>query len=245
MMDSNPKVLVVDDDPNLTELLVDTLEVIGYEATPALSAVEALRMLAETNFNLVITDISMPGMTGIELLQKIKQDSADMPVMLITGVGTDELKQEAFESGADGFLSKPFRIGMIESEIGKLLRGIQRRRVLLVDDQPDFLNSSKERLEADNNIVYAAENYTDALKLLKTKEFDLVITDLRLPDGNGIELYRRAKRLHPDLPVILVTAYITPEVLGEIKQSGITRFMPKPIDFEVIEATFGSLQPVA
>lgn len=245
MLEHRPKVLVVDDDPNLTELLVDTLEVIGYEACPALSPLEALRMLSESEFNLVITDISMPGMSGIELLQRIKEREQDMPVMLITGVGSDELKQEAFESGADGFLSKPFRIGKIEAEIGKLLRGIQRRRVLLVDDQPDFLNSSKERLENDNNVVYAAANYTDALELLETKEFDLVITDLRLPDGDGIELYRRAKRKNPDMPVILVTAYLTPEVLEEIKGSGITRFMPKPIDFEALEATFIPMQPVA
>lgn len=244
-METRPRVLVVDDDPNLTELLVDTLEVIGYEATPALSPLEALKMLAEDSFNLVVTDISMPGMSGIELLQRIKKKRADLPVMLITGVGSDELKQEAFDSGADGFLSKPFRIGKIEAEIGKLLKGIQRRRVLLIDDNPDFLHSSQMRLESDNNIVSTAINCAEARELLDTQEFDLVITDLRLPDGNGIELYRHAKRNNPDMPVILVTAYLTPDVLEDIKASGVTRFMPKPIDFTALEATFTILQPVA
>ena len=244
-METRPRVLVVDDDPNLTELLVDTLEVIGYEATPALSPLEALKMLAEESFNLVVTDISMPGMSGIELLQRIKEKRADLPVMLITGVGSDELKQEAFDSGADGFLSKPFRIGKIEAEIGKLLKGIQRRRVLLIDDNPDFLHSSQMRLESDNNIVSTAINCAEARELLDTQEFDLVITDLRLPDGNGIELYRHAKRNNPDMPVILVTAYLTPDVLEDIKASGVTRFMPKPIDFTALEATFTILQPVA
>ena len=244
-METRPRVLVVDDDPNLTELLVDTLEVIGYEATPALSPKEALRMLSEESFNLVVTDISMPGMSGIELMQRIKEERADLPVMLITGVGSDELKQEAYDSGADGFLSKPFRIGKIEAEIGKLLKGIHRRRVLLIDDNPEFLQSSRERLETDNNVVFTATNYAEAVELIDSREFDLVITDLRLPDGNGIDLYKRAKRKSPDMPVILVTAYLTPDVLDEIKESGVTRFMPKPIDFKALESTFTILQPVA
>ncbi|MFH2054509.1 MAG: response regulator, partial [bacterium] len=141
--------------------------------------------------------------------------------------------------------STPFRIGKIEAEIGKLLKGIQRRRVLLIDDNPEFLNSSRDCLEADNNVVSVANNFAEAVELLESQEFDLVITDLRLPDGNGIDLYRRVKRKNPDLPVILITAYLTPGVLEEIKQSGVTRFMPKPIDFTALEATFTILQPVA
>ena len=134
MIHEEPRVLVVDDDPSLTDLLVDTLEVIGYESKAAASAQQALTMLRAGHFNLVITDINMPEMSGIELLQKIKEDHKDLPVMLITGVGSESLKQEAYEFGADGFLSKPFRIGRIETEIGNLLKGIQRRRVLLIDD---------------------------------------------------------------------------------------------------------------
>jgi CheY-like chemotaxis protein len=245
MSENRPKVLVVDDDPNLTDLLVDTLEVIGYEAVPAGSAQQALSLLGEQQFNLVITDISMPGMSGIELLQEVKRLEADLPVMLITGVGSDELEEEAYQYGADGFLSKPFRIGKIEAEIGKLLKGLHRRRVLLVDDHQEFLSSSKERLEATNNIVTAVDNYQDAVNALENYAFDLVITDLRLPDGDGIELYRMIKRSYQDLPVILVTAYLTPDVLHRIKESGITRFMSKPVDFDTLAETFSILDPVA
>ncbi len=235
-----PKVLIVDDDPSLTELLVDTLEVIGYESLSASSAREALDLIRSQSFSLVITDINMPEMSGIELLQEIKKVDAHMPVMLITGIGTDSLKQEAFEFGADGFLSKPFRIGKIEAEIGNLLKGIHRHRVLVVDDNADFLNSSKERLEAYNNVVYTASTVREALNVLRTKALDLVITDLRLPDGEGTEVYRFIKSHIPDLPVILVTAFATGEVLERIRRTGITRFMAKPLDYDRLETELDS-----
>lgn len=240
MAEEMPKVLIVDDDPSLTELLVDTLEVIGYESRSASSAHEALDLIRDENFSLVITDINMPEMSGIELLQEIKKVDAQMPVMLITGVGTDTLKQEAFEFGADGFLSKPFRIGKIEAEIGNLLKGIHRHRVLVVDDNAEFLNSSKERLEAYNNVVYTASTVGEALNVLRAKTLDLVITDLRLPDGEGTEVYRFIKLNFPDLPVILVTAFATSEVLERIRQTGITRFMAKPLDYDRLETELDS-----
>ncbi len=67
------KVLVVDDDPNLTELLVDTLVVIGYQAYAAESAKTALEVLEREEIDLVISDINMPAMSGIELLEEIKK----------------------------------------------------------------------------------------------------------------------------------------------------------------------------
>lgn len=235
MIHEEPRVLIVDDDPSLTDLLVDTLEVIGYESKAAASAQQALTMLRGERFNLVITDINMPEMSGIELLQKIKEDHKDLPVMLITGVGSESLKQEAYEFGADGFLSKPFRIGRIETEIGNLLKGIQRRRVLLIDDNEEFLQSSQERLEASNNVVYTARNVAEGLEMVEKQKLDMVITDLMLPDGDGIALYLKVKSQHPELPVILVTAYASGEVLEKIRNSGITRFMAKPLDFNRLE----------
>ncbi|MCK4858231.1 MAG: response regulator [candidate division Zixibacteria bacterium] len=229
------KVLVVDDDASLTELLVDTLEVIGYEAYPATSAAKALAALSQQQFSLVISDINMPEMSGIELLQEIKKSHADLPVLLITGVGTEELKQQAFKSGADGFLAKPFRINKIEAEISSLLRGLQQRRVLVVDDNEEFLVSLRERLEAANNIVYTATTVAAGLDAVRKNELDLVITDFVFPDGDGIELYQQVKAGFPKLPIILITAYVSAGLLERIKKSGIARFMPKPLDFQRLE----------
>ena len=189
MTNQKTKVLVVDDDPNLTDLLVDTLVVIGYEAYAAESAKTALEVLRKEQIDLVISDINMPDMSGIELLEEIKKANRQLPVMLITGIGSDSIKDRAYSSGADGFLAKPFRIGTIESEIGKLLAGFKRTRILIIDDNRDFLSSLAQRLEDADNIVYPFATVSEAASFLEDHTVDLVITDLKMPDGDGISLF--------------------------------------------------------
>jgi DNA-binding NtrC family response regulator len=229
------KVLVVDDDPNLTDLLVDTLEAIGYEAFAAESAKTALEVLGKEQIDLVVSDINMPDMSGIELLEEIKKTNRHLPVMLITGIGSDSIKGRAYSSGADGFLAKPFRIGTIESEISRMLAGIKRIRVLIIDDNEDFLSSLRQRLEDADNIVYPFATISKAAKFLESHTVDLVITDLKMPDGDGISLFNDLHKRYPDLPVIMVSAYATDDILEKIKESGVSKFLSKPFDFSEIE----------
>jgi putative two-component system response regulator len=229
------KVLVVDDDPNLTDLLVDTLVAIGYEAFAAESAKSALEVLRKEQIDLVISDINMPDMSGIELLEEIKKANHQLPVMLITGIGSNSIKNRAYSSGADGFLAKPFRIGTIESEISRMLTGIKKTRVVIIDDNRDFLSSLTERLEGADNIVYPFTAVAEAAKFLESHTVDLVITDLKMPDGDGISLFNDLHKLYPDLPVIMVSAYATDDILEKIKETGISKFLPKPLNFKEIE----------
>jgi DNA-binding NtrC family response regulator len=229
------KVLVVDDAPNLTDLLVDTLVVIGYEAYAAESAKSALEVLRKEHIDLVVSDINMPDMSGIELLEEIKKANRRLPVMLITGIGNDSIRSRAYSSGADGFLAKPFRIGTIELEIGRMLSGIKRTRILIIDDNEDFLSSLTQRLEDADNIVCPFATISEAAKFLESHTVDLVITDLKMPDGDGFSLFNDLHKRYPDLPVIMVSAYATDDILEKIKESGVSKFLSKPLDFKEIE----------
>lgn len=111
-------VLVVDDDANLLTLLVDTLTAIGYRATGASGGLRALELLAERAFDLMITDIKMPDLDGIQLLKRVRAAYADLPVLFITGVSLPETFAQA---SPDGLLMKPFRISQIEELIEKTL----------------------------------------------------------------------------------------------------------------------------
>jgi DNA-binding NtrC family response regulator len=235
MTNQRTKVLVVDDDPILTDLLVDTLAAIGYEAFAAESAKTALEVLRTKPIDLVISDINMPEMSGIELLEEIKKANRQLPVMLITGIGSDSIRSKAYSSGADSFLAKPFRIGVIESEIGKMLSGIKRTSILIIDDNRDFLSSLTLRLEAADHIVYPFATISEALEFLEDHTVDLVVTDLKMPDGDGISLFNDLHKRYPDLPVIMVSAYATDDILEKIKASGVDKFLPKPVDFKEIE----------
>jgi len=119
-MGTDAKILVVDDDAALLDLLVDTLSTIGYSVVPALGGSEALVRLKQDTFDLVISDIKMPEVDGVSLLNKVRQSYPGVPVLLITGLAPDDIVNKA---SPDGFLAKPFRIGQIEKLIESTLSG--------------------------------------------------------------------------------------------------------------------------
>ena len=128
-----PKVtiLVVEDNATMRDLLVDTLDAIGYHPTGASDGSEALQKLKEQKFDLIITDIMMPGIDGVALLKKVRKEYPHLPVLFITGVATPEVVERA---SPDGFLAKPFRISHIEELIEDTLKG----RDVAVGDSQDI-----------------------------------------------------------------------------------------------------------
>ena len=229
------KVLVVDDDPNLTDLLVDTLSAIGYEPYEASSAHAALDVLRKVRIDLVISDINMPEMSGIELLQEIKKINRRLPVMLITGIGSDGIRDQAYSKGADGFLAKPFRIGTMESEIGNMLQSLRKRRIVVIDDNEEFLSSLCQRLAEQDNEVNSFTTVKGASEYLANNPVDLIITDLKMPDGDGLSLVNQLHTRFPNLPVVMISAYATDDLLERIRLAGVQKFLPKPVDFGELE----------
>jgi len=102
------RILVVDDDPKSRNILKRLLAPTEYEVEIAISGEEAVERLKRSKFNLVLTDLDMPGMDGIELLSHVKSRYPDVPVIIVSGVATEESRNEALEVGAEGLLSKPY-----------------------------------------------------------------------------------------------------------------------------------------
>jgi two-component system, chemotaxis family, chemotaxis protein CheY len=102
-------ILIVDDSPTVRRMLEFTLRKQGYKVLAAMNGQEALSRLAETAVDLVITDVSMPVLDGIALLQQIRTDSRwqTLPVVMLTVSGQVQDRLEAQQHGADGFLTKP------------------------------------------------------------------------------------------------------------------------------------------
>ena len=114
-------ILIVDDNPNMSSLLAEMLEVFDYESVRAGDGSEALTKLGEQDFAMVITDLRMPKMTGLELLKNIKGKNPDMPVVLISGYSISQIESDPDCPKPDGFLNKPFLMTDIESLLKKLL----------------------------------------------------------------------------------------------------------------------------
>src|SRR5512136_2626218 len=101
-------ILVVDDAPDTLELLLSNLQSQGYQVFTAPNVMEAIKILDTTALNLVITDLKMPGGSGIDLIRHIRENFREIEVMMITGYPTVESAVKAVKSGAEEYLTKPF-----------------------------------------------------------------------------------------------------------------------------------------
>ena len=114
-MAQTKKVLVVDDDPVVSKSFDRVLTPKGYAVIAAAGGQEALEKLENEHYDVVFTDIKMPGMDGIEVARRVKASRPWMPVVIVTGYGSDENEAQAREAGVTGFLRKPLSPEMIEA----------------------------------------------------------------------------------------------------------------------------------
>src|SRR5215470_7302968 len=143
-------ILVVDDEGAIRYSISKTLQRVGYQVSAAASGEEALEMLEEQNFDVVLTDIRMPGLTGVELLAKIKEKAPDAIVILMTGYASLGTAVESLRLGAHDYLIKPSSSQDIRQSVARGLeraRNLQRRRLLL-----DAIQSNIKELTAGGGL---------------------------------------------------------------------------------------------
>jgi DNA-binding NtrC family response regulator len=240
----NPKILVVDDDDTIRFLLMDTLAALGYKTFGAINGEEALTKIAQLGVDLVVTDIRMPRLNGVDLLKQIKDKFPDLPVLIITAYNYTYTKDQVLQSGADGFLAKPFRISKIEEQIRSILKHktgkipivtAEAKRILVADDDEVLRNMLLETLESMGYQAVGVENGEEAIEKIQKEEFDLAITDIRMPKLDGLGFLKKCREIKPRLPVVLITGYAQSYTAQTAKYEGADAYLVKPFRIEKIE----------
>jgi DNA-binding NtrC family response regulator len=124
-MDHRCEILVVDDEPIVGERLQATLERDGHRVTVFADPVAALAELEERTFDIVISDIRMGEVDGIQILEAVQRRSPGTRVIMITGYATIELARESLTKGAFDFIAKPFKFGEIRKTISKAIGNLE------------------------------------------------------------------------------------------------------------------------
>ena len=119
---SKAKLLVVDDEESIREFLEIMLKKEGYEVTLAEDGQKAKDLLLKKSFDLIISDLQMPNVTGIELLKHVRESYPETVFMMITAFGTTETAVDAMKMGAYDYLTKPFKIDEVKLNIINALR---------------------------------------------------------------------------------------------------------------------------
>jgi DNA-binding response OmpR family regulator len=128
MDDNKKRILVVEDDEEMRSLLKDFIEAEGFEIDSVSNGSEAFRILVRELFDLVITDIRMPGLTGLDILPGIKKLQPEAPIIVITAFGSEEVHRRAIERGATAYLEKPLHFHELKTMIHEIISSKAKNR---------------------------------------------------------------------------------------------------------------------
>ena len=226
------KILLVDDEKEFVESLSERLELRSLKADIAYDGEQALEAVKAEKPDVMVLDLRMPGIDGIEVLRRVKQKHPDIEVVVLTGHGTDKDEKEALRLGASAYLRKPVEM---EDLVGALQK--KQLKVLLVDDEAEFVESLSERLALRNLKTDIAYDGEQALELVKKEKPDVMVLDLRMPGIDGKEVLRRVKKKHPDMAVVVLTGHGTDKDEKEVLRLGASAYLEKPVDVDHLAGT--------
>jgi len=164
MSEAKPRILVVDDEPQLTRVLLRSLTSKGYDVRIAGDGEFALQTFRDWKPSLVITDLAMPNMGGLELCRRLREIS-DVPIVVLSVRGEEKTKVEALDAGADDYVTKPFGMDELLARIRAALR-----RQPAADAEGRILEAGEFRIDLDAHVVTRGG---EELRLTP-KEFDLL-----------------------------------------------------------------------
>lgn len=210
-------ILIVDDERNYTLILAAVLEDAGFETLTANSGAEAIDILAQSDVDLVLTDMKMPSMDGIELLEQIKKADSDLPVIMMTAYGTVEKAVEAMQKGAYNYILKPFdneRLVLYVNKAMSMYRVVKENRQL---------RSAVESRYSFHNIIGKSKAMQDVFDTIRKVAPASATVLIEGASGTGKELVANALHFNSprkDKPFIPVNCSALAETLLESELFG-------------------------
>jgi two-component system response regulator MprA len=172
----NMSILVVDDDPEIVSFIKRGLIYEGYSVDTAVDGTEALTKARDKEPDLVILDIMMPGLDGVEVSKRLRQAS-DVPILMLTAKGTVADRVEGLDSGADDYLVKPFAFDELLARVRALLRRRQPREGEVLRFSDLSLDTATREVKRGNEIIELTSQEFDLLELLMRHPRQVLIRD--------------------------------------------------------------------
>ncbi len=229
MSRSEPHILVVDDEQDICANLHDILTDFGYRVDTAPNASAALDMLGEQQYDIALLDLKMPGISGVELCRRMRDQRLATVGMILTAYATPQAAEDALQAGAWTVLSKPIDTRQLMELIDSILR---QPLVLVVDDDRDLCQSMHDLLRDQGYRVVLAHSRQEAQRRMTSDGPQVALIDLKLAEDDGLAVFEQIRDLMPDARTILITAHREEmsSRLDEALSKGVSSVCYKPFE---------------
>lgn len=202
--DLKAKILIIDDEENIRKMLARALEAENYQVETALNGEDGLEKLKENDFDLILLDLKLPGMDGIEILEAMRKQDILVPVLIVTGYGSVESAVQVMKLGAIDYLQKPFKPQDIRDQVSSILK----RKEISGSEPEDKEDQDYETLILRAKAAINERNFDLAETLLKqsvnmveenAEPYNLlgVLAEMRGKSSRAMKMYRAALDINP------------------------------------------------
>lgn len=236
------KILIVEDDPMLSEIYQKKFSQANFEVSAAMSGSEAEEKAVKENPELMLLDLILPEEDGFDVLKKIKENpkTAPIKVVIFSNLSQEEDKEKANSLGADGFIAKSdFTPQQLVAEVSKFFSDdtaeasannkgkSENNKILFVEDEDVFSEVFGKKLEDSGYKVEYAKNGAWALEKINSAPFDLIIMDILMPEIDGLQVIKQMRESGNNTPVIVISNSIEDNKIQEAVQLGANEAMIK------------------
>lgn len=220
------RILLVEDNRATVEVMQQELEMLGYEATVARNGLEAVELAASQLPDLIIMDIALPKMDGLQAASQIRSNpkTKGIPILAATAKALPEDRKRCLDAGCDDYLAKPFTHSELNASIVGLLKrksGVvsphgapSMKKILIIDDNIEFSNLVRSKLQETGRYEVRVENNgLPGIETARAFKPDLILLDVVMPDMDGPEV---AEKIQEDntianVPIVFLTSIVNEE----------------------------------
>ncbi len=225
------KILIVDDERDLGYILGSVLKLEGHEITFVVDGYKAIEEIKKTHYDLIMMDIRLPGINGVETFMQIKKIDHDVKVVMMTGFAVENLIEKALREGAYACIHKPFDLQKVIEIVQKVISE-DKKVILIANGDNRTTEEVKTALTKKGYRACTAADCQEVIQKLEEKHYHCILLNLHLPGIDGLEILNKVKKLYPDVVVILITDYDLPEMVREAKRLSAYGYIKKPIDID-------------
>src|ERR1017187_6730252 len=232
--------LIVEDQGDVRRLALSILKANGYRLLEAENAEQALQLSAgyAGGIELLITDVIMPGLNGRQLADRLAKERPGLKVLYTSGYAADVIALQGSLEPGMAYLPKPFGAAQLAAKVREVLgAGRGPSTVLVIDDDSAVRGFLRQILGGAGYVVVEAGDGKSGMSKIGPQAVDLVITDLVMPEQEGLETLQRLRIERPNLPVIAISGAFGGSYLKTARRFGATATLAKPIDPEALLRT--------